>query len=175
MRKKIMIVLLGTLMIIGTATYARRGHRGRGRGPQYETGHHNMFFKFLRNRELLKEIGVSETKLDQIKRIVIETQKKVIPIFAKIKIARINVHESLDADAINKSKVISLIKKMSELKSKIHIINTSAKIDILNMLTKKQREKIREFGKRRFKNFFRRKGRGPGERKGPHGPGRDED
>ena len=160
MKKKIMVTLMSVLLMIGTLSFARgphgpRGPRGFGPGGPRGKGGPGIFLKLLRNKQALKEIGITNTTINRIKKLVTSAQKRVIPIMSKIKLTRINIREAMDQETIDKSKVLSLTDKIHNLIGKIHKIRTSTRIDIINMLTVKQRTKLREMGRKRFRRHWR--------------------
>lgn len=91
-----------------------------------------------------KELGLSKEQRDKIKSLHLALRKQNIPLMSELKLKRIEMKELMDAEKPDKDKVTAKIKEMETIKSKLHINRATTRIDVMNIYTKEQREKLEE-------------------------------
>ena len=105
----------------------------------------------------LKTLGVEASVLKQIKRISIENRKAQVPLKSAAELAKIELHELLDADEVNEAEIMKAIDKVSAAKTKVRKNQVRTMLKIRALLTPEQRIAFKQFrGKRRGKGKHRR-------------------
>jgi protein CpxP len=123
---------------------------------------------------LLEELGLSDEQKAQIHQIRLETRKKNIDTEAKLKLARIELHELMDVDTPDQGKINTKITEVSQLREKIMRSHIESRLAVQKILTPEQRKKAKEL-RPQFRQRVRDFG-GPGMmRRGGFGSGEDLD
>jgi len=130
-----------------------RGFRGAGGG-----GMEAFILKLFMSPEFLKDAGIPSAKAEQVAAIARKVSKDIIPLEAKIKIEKINLMEALEAQEVDREKVLEIAKKIHDFAWQMRKIGLEAHIKVLNILTKEEKQKIKDFFKKKF--FERRHGPG---------------
>lgn len=103
------------------------------------------FPRLWKNKELIKNIGISKEQVGKIKDLSITTEKKLIKVRADIELKEIDLREVLDEDKPNEGKAEGLIKGIMKLKTDARILKTKQMIDMKKILTPEQLEKLQQF------------------------------
>ncbi len=98
--------------------------------------HMNMF--------AMKDLNLTKEQTDKIKSLRTSLKKQNIPLISDLKIKRIEKKEIMDADKPDKDKVSAKIKEMESIRTKIHTNRAVTHIEVMNVLTKEQREKMEQ-------------------------------
>jgi Spy/CpxP family protein refolding chaperone len=114
------------------------GQMGDSSCPMMGTGHMQGFF--LNQAESL---GLSDSQVEQLKKIKQETQKTVIEKEAAYKIAKLELKELMHNPKAKRSDVEAKAKKVEELRSNIRLTELGAKLDARAVLTPEQLEKAK--------------------------------
>lgn len=157
---------LALLLVLGLSTIASAApcygkRRGRGRHGRK----HGMMMRLLDNEQVLKEAGISKETAQKIRQIMSDSEKAIVPIMAKIKVARISIREEFDKNTIDKDKILSLASELHQNKARVMDLRIRARVDVMSLLSADQRRKLRDAGRRHFRRFRRRgwrRGGGPG-------------
>jgi len=147
------IMLVFLIAVSGTAI-AKKGKCRHRRSKGW-----SMMLYMLKSPRMLKKIGLSQAKADKISAIIIQNRKYTIPIVAQMKVLGIDMKQAFQKSTIDKGRLMSIYRKMHTLRWKVKSTALKAKITIMNMLTKKQRAKVKKYSRRRFRRFKRRWGR----------------
>ncbi len=92
----------------------------------------------------MKDLNLTKEQKDKIKSLHIATKKQNIPLMSDLKIKRIEMKELMDAEKPDKDKVAAKIKEMETIRTKLHTNRATTHIDVMNVLTKEQRDKFEE-------------------------------
>ncbi|OQX53218.1 MAG: hypothetical protein B5M53_07250 [Candidatus Cloacimonas sp. 4484_209] len=132
-----------------------------------------------KDKELIKQIGLSEKQVNTIRDLSISTMKKMVKIQADIKLKKIDLQEIMDSDKPDEGKAEGLIRQIMKLETDMRIAKTKQMIVIKKTLTPEQMDKLEQFkkehrmmkrGKRRM--TFKKHPMGPGGEPPPERPGR---
>lgn len=133
--------------------------------PDFEDGPAFEEFDRPHMQQLFGEkLGLTAAQKEQIQKITLETRKKNIEVEAKSKIARIELHELMDADAPDQKKIDAKIAELSQTHEAMLRSRVETMLAIKKILTPEQRTKLKEL--RPFGAGMRGRmgapGRGPG-------------
>lgn len=92
----------------------------------------------------MKDLNLTKEQTDKIKSLRIGLKKQNIPLISDLKIKRIEMKELMDAEKPDKDKVTAKIREMESIRTKIHTNRAVMHIDVMNVLTKEQREKMEQ-------------------------------
>ncbi len=113
--------------------------------PDFEGGPAFEEFDRPQMQQLLGEkLGLSAAQKEQIQKITLETRKKNIEVEAKSKIARIELHELMDADAPEQKKIDAKIAELSQTHEAMLRSRVETMLAIKKILTPEQRAKLKE-------------------------------
>lgn len=96
------------------------------------------------NMLAMKDLNLSKEQTDKIKSLHTALKKQNIPLNADLKLKRIEMKELMDAEKPDKDKVTTKIKEMESIRTKIHTNRAVTHIEVMNVLTKEQREKLEQ-------------------------------
>ncbi len=175
MKKNIKLLSLFTILILiaGLSGQSFAGRkRGKGRGHR-KRGY--VFARAFRNPVILREAGISEKKAEQIRTLLVETRKKMIPIHAKIRVNRISIRQEYRKRNVDGNKIQELLKANHELKWTLKSTLAQTRVRVTKILSYEQRTKLKEIlreryrgrrsiGRRKQGKFSRKRGRSRGSR-----------
>ena len=108
----------------------------------------------------LKKLGVERAVIKKIKRISIANRKAQVPLKSKVELAKIELHELLEADEVNEATVMKAIDKVAAAHTMVRKNQVRTMLKIRSLLTPEQRVAFKEFvGQRRGKRKMRHKQR----------------
>ncbi|HMA61169.1 MAG TPA: periplasmic heavy metal sensor [bacterium] len=128
--KKSIALLLVVAMILPGMLMAERSYK--------RPGHQGTFMEGKRMHELL---DLTDEQLEKIHDIRIEFQKKNIPLWADLKMARVELREAF-ADKESDNQVKKAAEKVTASKNKLYMSQIDQKLEVRNVLTDEQLEKI---------------------------------
>lgn len=120
------------------------------------------------------ELGLTDEQKAQIHAILSNTRKQNIDISAKLKLAQIELHELIQADSPEQSKIDAKISEVSQLREKRMRSHIESRLAVQKILTPEQRKKARELRPQKREGFRDFEGRGMRQR-GGFGPGDEMD
>lgn len=92
----------------------------------------------------MQELKLSKEQKDKIKTLRTEMKKKNIPLISDLKLKRLEMKELMDAEKPDKDKITAKIKEIESIRTKIHTNRALSHVEVLNTLTKEQREKLEQ-------------------------------
>ena len=99
----------------------------------------------------LKSLGVEASVIKEIKRISIANRKAQVPLKSAAELAKIELHELLDADEVNEDEVMKAIEKVAAAKTKVRKNQVRTMLKIRSLLTPEQRIGFKQFHEKRRK------------------------
>lgn len=154
--RALFLTLLSALLLASGAAFAGPG--GRGPDALLDPG---------RLDRAAERLGLDDATLEKVKARAYAAQKEAITAKAELKVARIELHRLLDADAPDKAAALAQVDRVGQLESALRRLKVSALLDIRGMLTPEQRAQLKTM-KRGRRGRDGRRGRGP--RRGRRGP-----
>ena len=127
-----------------------RGGRGM-REENRDGGRGCMIEKMLENTELIKEIGVSDEKVAEIKAKIIDISKQQVELEAKQKLAAIEQAELMKAEKLDEKAIMSAVEKSGTIHTEIAKLRISKMVLLKNALTPEQIKKAREIFMKKMK------------------------
>jgi len=109
------------------------------------------------------QLGLSDEQKAQIHQTMLDTRKKNIDVEAKQKLARLELHELLNADSPDQGKINAKISELSKLNETLMRNGIEAKLAVQKILTPEQRKKAKSMGplmRERFRDGDHRFGPG---------------
>jgi Spy/CpxP family protein refolding chaperone len=129
MRKSIVIFLVITMILPGIMLAGER------MGEQcYHEGWHEY-------GKIIDMLELTDQQKEQIQEIRQEYRKKIIPLHADLKLARIDLRESF-SDNRGEKQVKDAAEKVSEIRNKIYMLKIDERLDIRGTLTEEQLDKV---------------------------------
>lgn len=115
----------------GPCIHPKAGFRyGRTRGPM------GMIFRFA------DDLKLTEDQIDKIKSLYQTERKKNIALHSELELKRIELQELMDTAKPDKAKVEAKMKEIEAVRTKIHSNRLNLRIDVLEILTKEQRDQL---------------------------------
>ncbi|OPX17563.1 hypothetical protein BXT86_05805 [candidate division WOR-3 bacterium 4484_100] len=93
--------------------------------------------------ERMQMLNLSDEQRDKIADIQTNFRKKVIPIKAEIQLKEIDLKNEMRADEPNRTRIMNLVKAISELELKIKQADIDRRLKIRALLTPEQRKKLK--------------------------------
>jgi len=148
--KKNLLVLIG-LLIITSYGFAQEfdcpGHGGR--EGKHQPGHMMK----------LEMLDLSPEQREEIETSRYEVKKKAIPLRAEIQLKHLDMQKEMKAENLNRAKLMSLTKEISDLQLKIKQLMLDQRIKVHSVLTPEQREQLHKpMGKRIEKKIIMKLG-----------------
>jgi len=163
-----MMGLMG-LMALPTSALARPGRGGHGPGMGVGILMRDPHFV----EAYAKQLGLKDWQVKKIKDLVYNTQKKTIPLRAKMQSARLDLRRLMDADKPDRNKVLKQLEVVGGIEIQLKKSHIGLLLSVRSQLTREQRTKLLQLIKeRRGKRWRHFKGRGHGRGKGGPGGGR---
>ena len=148
MKKTMLLLSMGALMLAAVPAEARRGHRGMMKGKRIEMMKANL--------------NLTDGQVQQMKAIHTDARARSKSFRAQIRPLRKQMRLLLQADTINEAQVVALRSRIRSLRQIVGEQRFQAKLKLMRVLTKEQRIKMMElrkqrrskrgFGKRCFNN-----------------------
>jgi Spy/CpxP family protein refolding chaperone len=114
-----------------------------------------------------EELGLTDEQLEKIKGFRLQTEKKVIPLRAEMKIAELELRDLLDEPTVDRKAVHEKIEAIGRLKIRIRKLQVDRRIDVWSTLAPEQQEKAGRWFLGRHKGPQGRKARSQGFGRGP--------
>jgi Spy/CpxP family protein refolding chaperone len=109
-----------------------------------------------------EQLGLSDEQKAQIQQLLLDTRKKNIDVEAKQKLARIELHELMNADSPDQGKINTKIGELSKLHETLMRNRIESKLAIQKILTPEQRKKAKQMGPWMHERFRDGEHFGPG-------------
>ncbi len=90
------------------------------------------------------DLKITRDQREKMRQIRQDVKKKNIPLEADIKLKRLELQELMRADAPSKDMIAAKVKEIDAIKTQIKLNRMYGHIDARNVLTKEQRDKVRE-------------------------------
>jgi len=100
----------------------------------------------MRKQPPFEQLGLTDQQKEQIRHNFLETRKKNIDVEAKKKVAGIELHELMSADAPDQNKINAKITELSKLNETLLRNRTESALTFQKILTPEQRKKMKAFG-----------------------------
>ena len=97
----------------------------------------------------LKALGVDASVIKEIKRISIANRKAQVPLKSAAELAKIELHELLDADQVDEAAVMKAIDNVSAAKTRVRKNQIRTMLKIRALLTPEQRIAFKQFREKR--------------------------
>jgi len=144
MRMAVVVVLVMTFGLIGSAVFADHGEKGE---CQYEKEKGDLEAQFSDKAHLLmknqEELGLSDEQMTKIHDLKMNTKKDLIRRDAEIEILALDIKSALHEETIDTKAVNALIDKKYDLKKEKTKMLVGAYAALKETLTKEQKEKMK--------------------------------
>lgn len=105
---------------------------------------------------LADELGLKPQQRDQVRDLADEAHKQQVKLRAEIEVAGVDLRRELERDDPEEAKVTALVDKISGLEAQAKKVHLVAGIKIRRLLTKEQKQKLRELHERRAREWRER-------------------
>lgn len=129
--------MMSSGMMRGMGMHGMMGEKDMLHGPFMRKGLH-FYFK---NREAL---GLTDDQLGRLHKIKVDFKKSYILEEAKLKVAKLELEELLDADSADMKSVEKKVKEIAGLKGTLLLAKTRTRVDAKKVLNDEQRKKARD-------------------------------
>lgn len=140
--KRFSWMALAMLVIAGSAM--AQPPQGGMQPPQGGMMMHREMMKERMGKSPLEELGLSDAQKTQIHQTLLDTRKKNIDVEAKLKLAGIELHELMRAEAPDQAKINVKISEVSKLRETLMRNGIETKLAVHKILTPEQRKKLQE-------------------------------
>lgn len=137
MRKTGIVVLLCTLAVPAFAE--KPGHR-RGK---HNKNKHGLFTNARMLERAADKIGLDDNTLEQIKDKIYRGQKEAIGIESDLKSSKLDLNRELDSMNPDRSKVMSLLGRVGDLKTQLKKLRVGLMLDVRSMLSPEQIKQLK--------------------------------
>ena len=145
MKKTMLLLSMGALMLAAVPAEARRGHRGKMNGKRIEM--------------LKAKLDLTDGQIQQMKAIRTDMRARSKSFRAQIRPLRAQMRVLFQADTINEAQVVALHSRIRSLRQIVGEQRFQARIKMMRVLTKEQRTKMMELRKQRWsKRGFGKRG-----------------
>ncbi|MFC1848691.1 Spy/CpxP family protein refolding chaperone [candidate division CSSED10-310 bacterium] len=144
MKKGHVIALITAGLLLITFTFAAAGGRMHRGDHQGMPGTPAQFFKIHAS-----DLDLSDKQLTNIEQICAPVEKETIQLRADIQILRTDIQAEMDKEKPDRAKVFALIDDVSKLESQLHKSHITVRLDINEILTPEQQEKVKTFHQKR--------------------------
>lgn len=105
---------------------------------------------------LADELELTQEQLTKMKEQRFATQKNSIELRSKVQIAVLELRRLLEDETTDENKIKSKIEEIGKLKTELHWTRVQGRLNIKNLLTSEQLEKLQELKKERMKKRLHR-------------------
>lgn len=152
------ILIAIALLLVGTAL----AFPGKPEGMGYRDGSGEKGMR----QHLRDELELTDQQIEQFEEMKYERRLASIDLRANLEKEQIEMERLMSADNLDRKKIMSQAEKVADLQKEMHLARIEGKLDMMEILTEEQREKMKDLEMRKPKM-----GRsfGEGDRKGPDG------
>jgi Spy/CpxP family protein refolding chaperone len=156
MTKKLIILSIAVLMLVSfhvtlSAKTGQRRHHKMMRHARFGImmAEKNLFpaFALLKHKE---EIGLTQEQVTKIEKMQELHQETFIRKQADIKVKELKFNSFMKQDQINRSKMEKMIREIAKMKTDVQISHINYLLDLKNLLTPEQVQKLEEFKRERM-------------------------
>ena len=150
-RRLFIVTLLLCAVALAQSPQGARGiHGGRDfDGPQHkfgplsDGGRPGLWWRWWKNAEVVKTIGLNDTQVQKIEQIFQESRLKLVDIHASLQKEEIKLEPLLEADNPDESAVLSAIDRISATRANLEKANAQMAFAIRRVLTPEQWKQLR--------------------------------
>ena len=159
MRRKVFIIALTTLLVVGTVSIAFSRGRGR-RGRDLGSG----FYGQKMADKAPAELNLTKEQLEKLQSLRTDLQKETLPLRNEMQIKELELRQLWMADELDEEAIVAKSKEISALQNQLEENMIRHRLDAAKVLTKEQRAKFALVGRRgrgqRYDRGLLRFGRG---------------
>jgi Spy/CpxP family protein refolding chaperone len=104
----------------------------------------------LKDQKLEKKLGITEEQQKRLRASVLETRKKTIELTARLKIARLELEQSLESASINREAIDKQVDEIARVKGDLLRAIVAQRIVAKETLTPEQRERLQTIVRQRL-------------------------
>lgn len=163
MKRLTVLTVFAVLIMAVTAhfAYAQPGSGKRGK-------HHGEGLKQL---EIWKdELNLTDAQYDQLKDMMVENEKEAIELRSQMEVLRLELEEIMTEDKPNKTEALKKVDELGTVRTKLQKLRVGLRIDMKNVLTDEQIDKLQELRAERRQDRWDNRGNRSRSGKGRHGP-----
>lgn len=135
--KKILPILI-PLFVISSFGYAQ-GCPGHGHDPVDHPHKHKIAQKMR-----FEMLNLNDEQREAIEDARFEARKKIIPLKSEVELKRLDLEKEMKTDEPNRSKIMKIMKEISDLELKIKQTGVDERLKIHSILTPEQREQLKK-------------------------------
>lgn len=137
MRKKVFIITLAALLVVGTISIAfSRGHGRRDRdfGPG--------FYEPRMAKEEKIGLNLTQEQLEKLQSLRADFDKETLPLRNEMQIKALELRQLWIADELDEEAIVAKSKKVSDLRNQLQEKIVRHRLDVAKVLTKEQRTRF---------------------------------
>jgi len=157
---KIATTILVSSLALGGFTLANADDDRYDRGDRYERGEHKGKYcnkhdkkSAYRMKKMVKKLGLSDEQAKQMQSIRDSYKEKMQSLRKKMKENKKQLREEMRAESMDQSKVKEIAQSTGDLKASKIILRAEMRNEIHKMLTKEQREKMKQYKEHKGKKY----------------------
>jgi len=142
MKRKVFIIALAILLVVGTVSIAfsrGRGGRGRGFGPGLGDGPRM-------ENQVPEELKLTKEQQEKLQSLRIDFAKETLPLSNEIQIKELEMRQLWLADELDEEAILAKSKEVSDLRNQMQEKMIRHRLDAAKVLTKEQRAHFSKVG-----------------------------
>lgn len=168
MFKKVALIFVASLLLVGMACAQPGMGQGQGRGQRMGMGPCGMGMgpcgpampmgrrqtmgpkvgpglgPIWKDKELLKKAGISEEQANKLRDMHFQSQRDRIKLGTDMKLKQLEIAELMDTDKPDEGKILAKAKEISALREKMYLQGLQQGLNMKKLITPEQEQKLRE-------------------------------
>lgn len=121
------------------------------------------------SRFIMEKLDLSDAQEDQISKLRVDHQKEMIDLREAVRQTRDKIRDLMESEDVSRENFLALHREMNEKRNAVSMARAEHKMDIYELLTEDQKQKMRQLRDSFFENRTMRSGDGRGRHhKGRH-------
>lgn len=138
MKKSNLVIILVALSVVLAGTIIAHPGWGEGKGESPESG------EMFRMKEFREEIGLTDQQLAKIEEMKYQRRLAGIDLRASLEKERLEMERMMAEEKFDRKKISKQAEKVAELEKQMSLARIEGRLDMMELLTAEQREKIKE-------------------------------
>lgn len=143
----LMAVLLSAALVPSAADACRGGKGGYGGGYSKDCGMKDKrggsHLDIWRNTQVVKNLGLSEEQVKQLKEADFAAREKALPLQAELDSLRLSMDQAFTAEPVDDKTVLELTEKIAAVKGKLAVQRAEAKLAMKKILSPEQLDQMK--------------------------------
>ena len=113
---------------------------------------HRLFLGTWRNPQIVEKLKLTESQVKQLRDLDFSHRETVLPLKSQIESNRLKMDKAMSADMVDRKAVLTAAKKIADLKGKIFVQTTEARLAVKKILTDDQINELKDLSRQKRKH-----------------------